>query len=916
MNSVQPLSASLFHRWAAFGLATAFAFGATASLLAEPRTVISVSNEIIRKADDLEPLGINNFGDIGGTKYSAGNIIFNPGFEPMTMRNLYRVIDSGQDKGKFWITLDGPGTSNYQLFNSGTYSGANMRAYRFVDSAGQPLPYKDAAWADGGKLLDAENGKACVPLFRTTVVAKGASGFPEGGWLAPIPIDYEAWSKTTKEQRDEIHKGWRVYYEGGTELRMDDVVMFERSFAWPDPNDFHPRTRAGGVVSAWTTHVGKSRFVELPADAPPEMDGGRGAMELTPDGGVGQLWNKLFTGPGKKDANWYGTLDKGVTYRYEAWAKVDGASAGKLTLGFGTDKPDGLSAGYYTNRVEKTFSLTGKWQRMGFEFTAPDAVNDGPIEGAILRYEGEGKLLLDNVKLQPVYASGDEEKPFVIYKRTFEELMSTQPKVGHKGALRVWAGLSDVGIESLCSWTSDCGMRLGAAIHVSGYDPITLPKALTIIEATGDSPETRMVPWVIVQVMSSEDEYRQLVEYLAAPYDPTVDSPKSKPMAYKRVQQRGNNRPWTADFRQLIVEFGNENWHNRKNENWIGFGRYGAIHQGGTEYGLWAKYMTAEIQKSPYWDGNKLKICLGGNYTARVNSDGSVKGYGQEATVAAGGINLYHGHATYVGPRWETGDASQTTIDDDGVRKTLFGYRVKLIDEWTAQSKAQDRLKAMGFNTLLAAYEGGPSGFGLRAKSADEDRAGEYYGKTNAMGTAMLDAWLDAWRLGWTHQCYLSFGQGHWWNSHTSFAQGFRASPGLLWQKVINQTMANMDMVAVKVSASPTAALSQPAPKGKKPIPDAIVETIQAHATRDQHRTSVAVVNLDLKDSHVFTVQLPAGEVKSVATYTLSGDPRDTNLDALKVKIEERQLDPNSVKNGAIDLTLGPGRGAVYVFGR
>jgi hypothetical protein len=907
------------YRWAAFAIPALAAMGGAAGpvVAQSGQTVVRVSNDVIRKADEFEPLGINNFGDAGGTKHSAGNIIFNSGFEPVTMRNLYRVIESGQDKGKFWITLDGPGTSNYQLFTTGTYSGAAMRAYRFLDGAGQPLPFKDAAWADGGKLIDTDSAKSFVPLFNTTVVTRGASGFPGGGWLAETPEKFADPSQS-KEEKDAQHKSWRVYYEGGSQLRMDDVVIVERTFAMPDLNDFHPRTREQGILSAWLTPVGKSRFIPLPAGAPAEMEGGKGAMELTPDAGVAQLWNKLFTGPGQKNANWYGTLEKGLTYRYEVWAKVEGGKPGTLTFGFGTEKPDGLAAGYFNTKIEKTFPVTGQWQRVGFEFTAPDAQSEGPIEGAIQRYQGDGKLLLDNVKLQPVYAPGDADKPFVIYKRTFDELMSTQPKTGRKGALRVWGGLSDGQIDAFTDWTPDNGVRVGGSISVSGNEMVTLPKALTIIEATGDSPATRMVPWIIVQVMSTEDDYRKLVEYLAAPYDSSVDTPQSKPMASKRTQQRGNNRPWTADFRQVIVEFGNENWHNRKNENWVGFGRYGAIHQGGPEYGLWAKYMTAEMKKSPYWDDDKLKICLGGNYSAKIDPDGKVHGFGQEATIASGGVNLYHGHATYVGPRWETGDASQTTIDDDGVQKTLFGYRVKLVDEWTAQSKAQARLRQMGLNTLLAAYEGGPSGFGLKAKSPAEDRAGEYYGKSNAMGTAMLDAWLDAWRLGWTYQCYLSYQQGHWWCSHTTFSQGFRPSPGFLWQTIINQTMSNMDMVDVSVSGSPTTSFESTIAKGRaKPVTEVTsVQLIQAHAMRDEHRTSVAVVNLDLKRPHAFTVQLPPGEVKTVMEYTLTGNARDTNLDELKVKTEEHELDAKTVKAGAIELTLDPGRGAVYVFGR
>jgi len=889
---------------------------ATSVLAQQQPAVIKVTDHVIHKAEDLQPLGINMFGDGGGTKYSAGNIIFDSGFEPVTMRALYRVIDSGKDKGRFWVTLDGPGTSYYQTLYNGTYSGGSMRAYRFVDGAGQPLPYKPAKMAEGGKILDATNGKSFIPLFNTTVVAKGDSTFPDGGWLAPAPDTIQAVGAMSKPEKDKLREGWRVYYEGGDQLRMDDIVIFERTFAWPDVNDFHPRTRGKGVTSRWTWPVGGVRFVELAADAPAEMNGGHGALELTPDGGVGQLWNKLFCGQGSKEASWYGALESGLKYRYEAWAKVDGAAAGSLTLGFGTEKADGLSAGYYGNKIQKQFRLTNQWQRVGFEFSAPATPAEGPIEGAVLRYEGEGKLLLDNVKLQPVYAPGDADKPFVIYKRTFNELMSTQPTTGRKGALRIWAGLNDGRIEDLCSWTPGSKVSPNGTIRVESNDAVTLPKALTIAQATGESPETRMVPWIIIQVMSSEDDYRRLVEYLSAPYDASTDTPQSKPMAYQRSLQRGNGRPWTADFRQIIIEFGNENWHNRLNENWVGMGRYGAVHQAGTEYGLWAKYMTEQMQKSPYWDAGKLKICLGGNYTAVVNADGSLTGYGQEAAIAAGGANFYNGHATYVGPRWETGDHSQTTIDDNGVQKTLLSYRVRLIDEWTAQAKAQERLVQMGPKSEMVAYEGGPSGFGLKAKTPEEDRAGEYYGKSNAMGTAAADALLDAWRLGWTYQCYFNFGQGRWWNSHTSFGNGFRPSPGFLWETLINENMANMDMVNVSVTGSPTTRVDVPPKKNAKgKTPESVtVEFLQAHAMHDARRTSVAVMNLDLQKEHVFSIQIPSTHVRRISLYTLTGETRDSNLDASKVKIETKQLDTASLKNGSLTARLDAGKGAIYVF--
>jgi hypothetical protein len=886
----------------------------------QAQTIIEVSSDVIRPASSFEPLGVNNFGDVGGTHHTRGNLIANAGFEPIRMRDIYHVIDSGEGNGRRWISLDGSGTSRWLLYTNGTYSGATMRAYRFVDAEGKPLDYKEAGWAQGGKILDASRAASIVPLFTTRVLPRSTPGFPDGGWLAPAPATYKEWQDMAKDEQEETKKGWRVYYEGKQPLRMDDVVIFERSFVRPVERDFHPRCSEKGVGGVWNDVVGHSRQIPISADAPEEMDGGKGVLELTPMEGRAEIWHKLFGGPGRRDAFWYGTLEEGLKYRYEAWVKEVGASGGKVSLGFGGNRPRAIDRGYFGEAaIVGAFPVSGEWMKVGFEFTAPPTPPEGGIEGAIVRYAGSGRLLLDNVRLQPVYEKGDEQKAFVVYRKLFQTLMDTQPATGRKGAARVWFGLNSASMESLCDWNPENSVRLsGGTLGIVPHTKITLPKALSIIEATGDSRGTRMVPWLITQITHREEEYLQLVEYLSAPYDPAKDTPQSKPMAYKRYRQRGNGRPWTEDFREIIIEFGNENWHNRANVNWLGLGRHGTVHQAGREFGLWGAYMIGEMKKSPHWNERKLRVCFGGNYSAKVNSDGSVSGYGQEATVAAKGVNDYHSHATYIGPRWETGEKSQTTIDDSGVQKTLFAYRLQKEEEWARQAATDERLREMGFQTRMSAYEGGPSGFGLRAKTPEEDRAGEYYGKSFAMGTAMLDAWLDAWAKGWTYQCYLSFAQGRWWSSHTSLSQGHRPSPGWLVQTLINRSMANLDMLTVTVIDSPTQSTQLPRSSAdirrNKPPTIKEIPVVRAHATGDAKRIAVAVVNLDLHKAHSVEVRLPMASVGAITRYYLKGDPRDTNLDEAKVTLASEKLDWSAVKDGRFRAELRPGTGSVFVF--
>jgi hypothetical protein len=314
-----------------------------------------------------------------------------------------------------------------------------------------------------------------------------------------------------------------------------------------------------------------------------------------------------------------------------------------------------------------------------------------------------------------------------------------------------------------------------------------------------------------------------------------------------------------------------------------------------------------------------IRFCFGGNYSAAVKPDGSVTGYGQEATVAAAGANHYHSHATYIGPRWETGESSQSTIDDAGVQKTLLAYRLSKDDEWARQAKAHLRLREMGFDVRMSAYEGGPSGFGLTAKTKEEDRAGEYYGKSRAMGVAMLDAWLDAWEMGWTYQCYLSFGQGRWWNSHTSFAREFRPSPGFLAQKLINRTMVSADLVEVTVRGGTSMEVEVPRSQSdirqNRPAVKRSIHPIQAHAAVRPGQTAVAVVNLDLQAAQEVQLEVPFA-AGAITRYGMTGDPRDTNLSGEKVKLQEALLDPALVKGNLLKLTLSPGDVAILVFSK
>ena len=89
-------------------------------------------------AEKVPPLGANGWGGCGAidgrrTTSSATRA---------TSRSTGGTF-TGREVGPNWFEIDGPGTSWWDLWDSGLLSGAELRIYRLVDQDGKPLPDKD-----------------------------------------------------------------------------------------------------------------------------------------------------------------------------------------------------------------------------------------------------------------------------------------------------------------------------------------------------------------------------------------------------------------------------------------------------------------------------------------------------------------------------------------------------------------------------------------------------------------------------------------------------------------------------------------------------------------------------------------------------------------------------------------------------
>jgi hypothetical protein len=541
--------------------------------------------------------------------------------------------------------------------------------------------------------------------------------------------------------------------------------------------------------------------------------------------------------------------------------------------------------------------VSDQWQKFSYDFTAPQYPADNQWHIAhVLEFTGPGNVWIDNFVLYRNDAK-HEFRPFTPHEVSLEEMLAAMPQRGKKPAMRFYGTIyHHASIESLFTNYANGTYRIAWNAGVDRAPATTIAQCLYWAYKTGDSPDNRAVPYLTLIDEYTEDDWMALVEFLGVPYDPTVDTPQAKPHAYRRYRFRGDDgRPWTDDFREIVIEMGNETWHNGAGGyGWDGWGAPGHVHRGGLEYGLFARYMfDANVKSMPAWSrynlASKIKFALGANYSADENA------YGELAARQGADVS-YVGHANYVGPKWETGDPGTDLFNDHGIQMTLLGMEKRmrsLIEEAAATRTA---LKAAGQTHYeLTAYEGGPSGYWT---NQDKPEIDELYGKSAAMGLAALDAWLFSSLNGYKHQCYLGFSAGRWWSSHTlPEACGYRAHPGWLALKMRNRFAVGDQMVEVIPNSMPT----MESDGSDLPL-------VSSYALTDGSVHSVFVLsrkldgnhdNVDFGDGYTpLILRLPFDDVRRITRYRLESpdgspvDPRANNRDEVKVVIGSREIAP------------------------
>lgn len=811
-------------------------------------------------ADDIEPVGCNIGKITGGTNFTTNQLVPSAGYEPAYDRYLRRIDRAGSN----WLEWDSfGGVDEYDLNASGWGNGGTARFYRIVDADGNPLSY------NGGTDMSDITGADHVILLGEATIPYPSAELPNGGWDS---------------------ENNRVYIDrSDLGLRFGDYVIItikttvltaemshDRLSQWFNPNaGFH------FAPSEWNRKLVEHDYGTLP-QAFVDDDPGETCLEVeatTSD--TKAFGNWLFHDYDYGEGLWYSQLHPGAPYKVDVWLRQEGIPSGEVRFTMGQS--------YSSENQSTPWMVTGTWQKYSYEFTGPAwPVGDRYHPSLELTFTGPGKLYVDNFIVYRNDAD-HEFRPFTPGKVAFDELMDWVSPVGKKPTIRFYNSsyATHSPMERMCSdWTSS---RVDFIKNINGTVMISTKHCLMFAIRTGDSPATRIVPHLTLSEEYTEEDWMKLVEYLGVPYDPSTDTPESKPMAYLRYSQRGTGTPWSDEFREIVIEYGNETWHNGAGGyGWHGFGKPSFVHRGGREYGMFAHYMFEEhVAKMPEWSqynlGDKIRFIVNGGYPVGVDE------YGEAAIRECDGSAVrYVSHANYIGPKWETGDDPYMSFDVDGMQRTLVaGSRPGMTDDYLAMHRQfRDDAAAQGLHYDLVAYEGGPSGY-IMQSIVNQKAFSELYGKSAGMGTATLDVYLFATQAGYKHQNFFAFGASRGWCSHTMPEMGgFRPHASWLAVKMRNRYLCGDRMLEVQESSMPTYTEG-----------DITYELAGCYAAKGENVYTIVLTNRKIEGSHnnndfgdgttPVTVHLPFDNPAVIRLYKLAHadgtpvHPMQNNFDTL-----------------------------------
>lgn len=686
--------------------------------------------------------------------------------------------------------------------------------------------------------------------------------------------------RTGTVQTYDVTTGTLTFTAAGAVVQNGDLFFVELLHVANPPFDrFDPRVAGITSFDLWrhmngavpATSLAQPAITRDTTSTCPE-NGGRASLRIQ---------NTLAGSAGIRQGRWhdpdprtstsqgfYEALVPGRIYRVDVWLKHSGLAVPtvsyQMTLSYALPQP-------------LSWSITGDWAKYTATFVAGAVPVGGSVIEADLSFSGTGVVWMDNFQ---VYADDDlnpaTNGPDEINAESRAALVDFQPSV-----LRFWAGNTNSSWgTTLDAFTQRDSQHPPRWIGDRGFGPpefhITLPAGLPLCVDVGATP------WLIMGHTMDESEWTGLIEYLAAPYDPLIDTPATKPWAARRHAQ-GRTAPWTDAFGKVRIEMSNEMWNS-----------FFVQYMPSITAGQFAQHMFAAAQSSPYYAAVAAKIDFIVN--GRI-LEGTTGGYGHVAwqnAPAAGFSDI----ATYNGG-WELAQQTGGGVFNEAGLGEFLQFSGRFMNPWLeAHAATRAALRTQTSRSYdVAVYETGP-GYGLPSPGNVFTEVAERYGKSLAAGTGTLDILLYSSLRGFDPQAFYHFTYGSNWATHSHTI--FGGLPHTAWQTLrMRNRYASGSMMNVITHTLPTTTL---AANGAIPAAPNF-PLVTSYAFRDGNKTTVFLCSRKTTGNTAVTLRLPFSAVSSAISHRLNGAPGDNNRYTQTVTEITEALTPATVMN----LTLAPG---------
>lgn len=551
-------------------------------------------------------------------------------------------------------------------------------------------------------------------------------------------------------------------------------------------------------------------------------------------------------------------LPEGKTFTFNAWMKYEGDGSGRVDIDV---------AGIGGHRVD----LDDEWKQVTFSFAS--AVPEKIVDELVISSSDSGVFWLDGVTVHR------SDAPLGGY---FPEQIEALKKY-NPGILRIWSfqtngshgNTLDNAIRTVDVKRSQYKRNKGAVVD---HAP-ALADDLALCEEVGADP------WLICNVAFNQDEWANLIEYLAGP----TNSP------YGRLRAlNGHPEPYTQSFETIYLEMGNEIWSTLfRPWTWNNRPQIAA---------KYARLMWEAAADSPYFDEQIFKF-VGPGWANNIANRGE-KSYGSRFS-SINTMNAYQEAAHYNG-----GFDGVQLAEAGGRREQLINrlfYSPRIIEPMidthvSAMASIREDLRG-------ASYEGGP-GYELPGPGKVYTEEQEAVGKSLASAITTMDAYMYMQKNRFGPLCYFLFGNGTYnWQSHRKDWQPHAVTIALsMRNRYCTGDLMEVETLQVPTVNIPQATIAKSGHGGskKEKILPAVSNcpTVLCYAFKDGKEHSILLISREPETAREVSVKLPDSATGEWVVHQLShDDPWATNRDEMMLKEKQTVVTAQGRK---IAVTLPP----------